>query len=289
MERSKKNADETPYNMNSIISAFSQLLTVTSDKDLLYKKYDLKPKTKVVWLDGYEDLGGGNYNLIFKSAKYQQSRVVRDTETMVSRGILKKPEDGDEEMTHLCVRFRKDSDRLVAACEFNYYGISTSDIASYLNDQFNQLQETTGEPYLYQISFTPLPSADFLTELSKMRTRSVLRLTMELENLSNGDFQRLAGRGDLRPTVEVYLKKKRGKGNNISQQIIEELYKDTGSTKKIKKISVEGANQSGCLKIDSESIQMQHRIKVETHPTTNEVNTNDFFCKVDIFIKEMGV
>lgn len=289
VERSKKNADETPYNFSAIIAAFSQLLTTISAKNLLDKKYDLKPKTKVIWLDSYTDLNDGNYDLVFKSAKYQQSRLVRNTETMVSRGVLKKPEDGDEEMTHMCIRFRRDSVRLIAVCEFNYYGIGTSDIASYLNDQFNQLQEATGESYLYKVSFVPLPSADFLTELSKMRTQSVLRLTMELDDLANGDFQRFAGRADLRPTVEVYLKKKRGKGNSISQEMIQELYQDTGSTKKIKKISVEGTNQNGCLKIDSESIQMQHRIKVETHSTTNEVVTEDFFEKVDAFIREMGV
>ena len=44
VERSKKNADETPYNFSVVIAAFSQLLTTISVKNLLDKKYDLKPK-----------------------------------------------------------------------------------------------------------------------------------------------------------------------------------------------------------------------------------------------------
>lgn len=287
--RDKKSADDTPYNINAIISAFSQLFTSIMAKELIDRKFDLKPKTKIVWLDSFDDLKNGSFNLAFKSAKYLQSRQVRNTDTMESRGVLKQPEDGDEELTHVCVRFRKDSDRFIVACEFNYYGIGTEDIKKYLNNQFERLQESTGDPYSYSITFDMMPSADFLTELTKMKKISVLRLIMDIDDIAQGDFQRFAGRDELRPTVEIYLRKKRGKGNNISRKMIEEVYGDTGITKKIRKISVEGANESGCLKIDSESIQMKHSIVVEALLQTNEVATSDFFAKADDFIRETRV
>lgn len=287
--RDKKCADDTPYNIKAIIAAFSQLLTSITTKELIDRKFDLKPKNKIIWLDSYTDLKNGSFNLVFKSAKYLQSRLVRNTDTMESRGVLKQPEDGDEELTHMCVRFRKDSDRFIIACEFNYYGIGTEDIKKYLNSQFECLQELTGDPYSYSVTFEMLPSADFLTELTKMKKINVLRLTMDIDDIAQGDFQRFSGRDELRPTVEIYLRKKRGKNNNISQNMIKEVYGDTGSTKKIRKIAVEGANESGCLKIDSESIQMKHSIVVDTLPQTNEVVTRDFFEKVAEFIREMGV
>lgn len=258
-------------------------------KELIDRKFDLKPKTKIIWLDSFTDLKNGSFNLVFKSAKYLQSRQVRNTDAMESRGVLKQPEDGDEELTHVCVRFRKDSDRFIVACEFNYYGIGTEDMKKYLNHQFECLQESTGDPYSYSVTFEMMPSADFLTELTKMKKISVLRLIMDIDDIAQGDFQRFAGRDELRPTVEIYLRKKRGKGNNISRKMIEEVYGDTGSTKKIRKISVEGANESGCLKIDSESIQMKHSILVETLLQTNEVSTRDFFAKAADFIRETGV
>ena len=287
--RDKKCADDTPYDIGAIIMAFSKLLESITAKELIDRKYDLKPKTKIIWLHSFIDLKNGDFNLVFKSAKYFQSRFVRNTETMEERGVLKQPEDGDEELTHMCIRFRKDSDRFTVACEFNYYGIGTEDIRKYLSDQFAKLQETTGDPYVYTVSFEMLPSADFLTELAKMKKINVLRLTMDIKDITQGDFQRFAGRDELRPTVELYLRKKRGKRNNISQQMIEEVYGDTGKTKKIRKIAVEGANDSGCLKIDTESIQMRHSIIVETcSQTPGEVVTSDFFTKADKFIKEMG-
>ena len=59
--------------------------------------------------------------------------------------------------------------------------------------------------------------------------------------------------------------------------------------KRIKKIAVEGANNNGSLKIDTDSIHMKHSIKVETSQPTNEVNTTDFFDKVSAFVKEVEV
>lgn len=289
IERNKKSADETPYHVDAIVAAFSQLFTSITAKMLIDRKFDLKPKNKIIWLDSFTDLKNGSFDLVFKSAKYLQSRVVRNTDTMESRGVLKQPEDGDEELTHMCIRFRKGSDRFVVACEFNYYGIGTGDIEKYLNDQFERLQAEKGDPYTYKVTFDMMPSSDFLTELAKMKKINVLRITMDIDDIAQGDFQRFAGRDELRPTVEVYLHKKRGKGNNMSRKMIEEIYGDTSSTKKIKKIAVEGANESGCLKIDSESIQMKHSIIVETLSATHEVVTSDFFAKADDFIREMRV
>jgi hypothetical protein len=289
IERKKQSADDTPYNIGAIIGAFTNMLSAVTAKELLDKKLDLSSKKKVVWLDSYDELGDGCFNIIFKSAKYLQSRVVRNTNTMESRGVLKNPEDGDEEKTHLCVRRIKNSDRIIVALEFNYYGVGTYDIAEYINEQLDALHIASSDPYSYKISFEILPSADFLTELSKMKKINLLRVTMDIKDITTGDFQGFADRDELRPTAELYIRKKRGKGNNISSDLIRSVYQVTGGTKQVKRIAVEGANESGNLKIDSESIQMKHSVVVDAHQTTNEVNTADFFEKVSDFIKEMGV
>lgn len=289
IERKKRSADDTPYDISAIFTAFSQLLTSVVDKELLNRKLDIESKDKTIWLDSFIDLGDGNYNLLFKSAKSNQSRFVRDTITMEGRGVLKKPEDGDEELTHILIRYRKDSERFLAACEFNYYGIGTGDIKRYLNNQFDLLQSETDGVYSYAISFEILPSADFLTELNKMTKINVLRLTVDIADFAQGDFHRFSGKNEFRTTVDISLHKSKGKKNNISQDIIKEVYADTGGTKKIRKIAVEGANQSGNLKIDTESIQMRHSIMVETLGKGGDVVTNDFFAKAGDFIKEMRV
>lgn len=293
VERKKKCADDTSYNIDTIISAMSSLLSAIASKDLQSKKHDFVRKKKVIWLDSVEDFNMGKLNLVFKSAKYDQSREVRNTNTMECRGVLKQPEDGDEEKTHLCIRLRKGSTRLTAVLESNYYGIvGTSDIAAYLNEQLNTIQEDAKEQYSYNISFEILPSEDFLIELEKMKKINLLRITMDIKDLSLGDFQGFADRDELRSTVELYIRKKRGKGFNIPKDLISNAYKshtDVTSKKQIRKIAVEGANDSGSLKIDTDSIQMKHIVEVETCQPTNEINTNVFFEMVDSFIKETGI
>ena len=290
IERTKKTADDTAYSIGAVVQAFTDLLTSVNAKDILTKTLHLSKKSKVIWLDSVEAKSKGCFNLVFKSAKYDQSRTVRNTETMEERGVLKQPEDGDEEKTHLLIRFRVDSDRFIAIHESNYYGVTTWDISAYLNEYFDQMHSGSNAPYAYQVSFDPLPSEEFLKGLSKMKKINLFRLTMSIDDLDKGDFQKFAGRNELRPTVEVYLRKRPGKGNNISQDLIREVYQDTGATKRIKRIAVEGSNQSGSLKIDTESYQMKHSITVDTvQSPTHEVHTIDFFQKAEEFIREMGL
>lgn len=289
VERTKKTADDTAYSIDAVVQAFTDLLSATKTKDILDKTYHLRSKSKVIWLESVEDKGKGSFNLVFKSAKYDQSRTVRNTDTMESRGVLKQPEDGDEEKTHLLVRFRGESDRFIVACESNYYGVGTIDIATYLNEQFDQAHSGSNSQYSYKVSFEALPSEEFLKGLAKMKKINLFRLTIDMSDIAQGDFQCFAGRDELRSTVEVYLRKKPGRKNNISQDLIREVYQDTGSSRRIKRIAVEGSNQTGSLKIDSESYQMKHSVKVEPLPLTREVNTSDLFEKVQDFISEMGL
>lgn len=56
----------------------------------------------------------GNYNIIFKSAKYNHVRNEIDTETMTELGTRKRKQDGDEEKTHLCIRYNAGEYRFLA-------------------------------------------------------------------------------------------------------------------------------------------------------------------------------
>ena len=86
ISKHKDAKDDSTYSMDQIIGAFSQLLEYTMTKGLPERKKDIISSEKVVWLDSYEDLKNGNYDVIFKSAKYNHVRNEIDTETMQERG-----------------------------------------------------------------------------------------------------------------------------------------------------------------------------------------------------------
>lgn len=76
------------YDIQQIVEAFSKLLLYTTTKDLTNRKKDITSSEKVVWLDSYEDLKNGNYNIIFKSAKYNHVRNEIDTDLMKMKHYL---------------------------------------------------------------------------------------------------------------------------------------------------------------------------------------------------------
>jgi hypothetical protein len=289
--RKKKSDDSSSYDIDAISVALSSHFATIVGKGLKEKKHDIRKKEKVIWLESAEDLGKGYFNLVFKSAKYNQSREVIDTEKMEQRGILKQPKDGDEERTHLCIRLRKEAVRFTAVIESNSSGATITDISAYLNEQLNSIHEDSDEQYSYSVSFQMMPSEDFLIELDKMKKVNLLRVTMDIQDLGLSDFQNLAGRDTLRSTVELHLRKK-SRGTNISKGLIGSFYQEhrnISSKKHIRKIAVEGSNDSGNLKIDTESIHMKHSVIVETIEPTNVVDSNDFFDKVSTAINELGV
>ncbi|MDR2571681.1 MAG: hypothetical protein LBD23_15500, partial [Oscillospiraceae bacterium] len=192
VEQKKKGADNTPYSIGAVRQAISRLFSTIIQKDLQNKKHDAKKKKKAIWLDAIEDFNDGNFNLVFKSARYDQSREVRNTNTMEPRGILQNQEDGAEEKTHLCIRLRNGAERFTAVLESNSSGITISDIAAYLNCQFNSIQEDSTEDYSYSTSFEMMLGEDFLVELDGMTKVNLLRLTIDIAELG-GDFQDFAG------------------------------------------------------------------------------------------------
>ena len=183
ISKHKDAKDDSAYSTDQIIIAFSQLLEYIMTKGLPERKKDITSSEKVVWLDSYEDLKNGNYDVIFKSAKYNHVRNEIDTETMQERGRRKRPQDGDEEKTHLCIRLAKGENRFLAVHESNHYGITLKCIIDYLNEQFKKFNEDGNDPYHYTIESQIMPGEDFLSSIKRAKTMSVLKLTVYIVDI----------------------------------------------------------------------------------------------------------
>ena len=85
--KEKDAKDNTTYGIDQIVESFSTMLQRILKKDLVSRRKDFKDLEKVVWLDQVQDLKNGNYNIVFKSAKYNHVRNEIDTETMEELGI----------------------------------------------------------------------------------------------------------------------------------------------------------------------------------------------------------
>lgn len=240
ISKQKDNSDDSVYEIKQIIEAFSKLLAYIAAKNLTERRKDITSSEKVVWLDSYTDLKDGNYNIIFKSAKYNHVRNEIDTETMQELGTRKRQQDGDEEKTHLCIRLAKGQNRFLAVHESNHYGISINCIVDYLNTQFVRYNEDTDDKYHYTLSHEIMPGDDFLDSLKKARTTSALKLTVSKEDIRD-DFMQFANRNDIDDEVEIWFKRPKG-AKKFPDNLIKAYYDDMQSNNRIKKISVRGTN-----------------------------------------------
>lgn len=284
ISKQKDSSDDSVYDIKQIIDAFSKLLAYIAAKSLTNRRKNITSSEKVVWLDSYTDLKDGNYNVIFKSAKYNHVRNEIDTETMQELGTRKRQQDGDEEKTHLCVRLAKGQNRFLAVHESNHYGISINCIVDYLNTQFVRYNEDTDDKYHYTLSHEIMPGDDFLDSLKKARTTSALKLTVSKEDIRD-DFMQFANRNDIDDEVEIWLKRPKD-AKKFPDNLIKAYYDDMQSNNRIKKISVRGTNAAGQFEIDTDLMKMKHYLSVNAESVTNEVNSEDFFTKAQGFIDE---
>ena len=286
VSKQKDSNDSSTYDIKQIVDSFSKLLSYISAKVLTDRKKDIIASEKVVWLDSYEDLKNGNYNIIFKSAKYNHVRNEIDTETMTELGTRKRKQDGDEEKTHLCIRYNAGEYRLLTVHESNHYGVTLNCIVDYLNTQFVSYNEDTDDKYHYSISYEIMPGEDFLSSIKKAKTMSILKLVVSKEDIKD-DFMMFAGRNDIADEVEICLKRPKG-AKKFPENLIKAYFDNSQNkvTGKIKKVTIKGTNSFGQFEVDTELMKMKHYLSVSAEMVTNEVNSSDFFEKAQEFIEE---
>lgn len=287
ISKQKGSKDESIYDISKVIDSLSNMFTYVIGKDLTERKKDNKASEKVIWLDSVKDLKDGNYDLIFKSEKYNHVRNEIDTETMKELGTRKRQQDGDEEKTHLCIRHSGNEMRFLTVHESNHYGITLNGIVEYLNEQFIKYNEDCKDEFHYIISYDIMPGEDFLSSIKKARTMSALKLIVSKDDIKD-DFMGFAGRTDIDDEVEICIKRPKGAKkypDNLIQAYFRENQKKQNS--KIKRITIKGTNEAGKFEIDTDLMKMKHYLSVKGLTITNEVDSYDFFLRAQEFIDEM--
>lgn len=287
VEKLKSAADaESRYDIKEIVSDFDIVIKYILQKDLAIRSIKDSIAQKAIWLDNCEFLGNGNYNLIFKSAKYNHVRNEIDTDTMTSLGWRRRPQDGEEERTHLCIRLGNNRQRFLAVHESNHYGLSIAAMIGYLNGWFEKYNEEQESKYHYKIAYEIIPSDDFMSQLKKARSFTALHITTTSKAFKD-DFITLAGRDELTKSFDIIFKRPRG-FKSVPEDTIKAYYNEMLSNQDnsyITGITVFGkglGNEE--LRCSTDLIKMRHTLNVECEAITNEVNSSNFFLRAQEFI-----
>jgi len=280
-------AGDADLNWDTFLNDFQQMLEDLKSVDLSQRKETFAKDERVVWLDSCPKLNNCEIDIVIKSAKYNHVRDVIDTENMTEKGMLKNPSDGDEEKTHLCLRYHPSNEQMICLFGSNYYGVAIGKVLTYLSIKIQNWCREKGKPLSYSLGKEIMPGDEFLKELRKMEKISLVTLSVDTNDFQD-DFLHLAGRDETRKTIDVQIKKAR-RDINIPANLVENYYQDMSSQHKIKKIAVEGKNTNGSIKIDTESIQMKQAIDVELSEYTREIVSNSFFTEAQAILDSMRI
>ncbi len=237
--------------------------TISLDKKL--RKKDFEKAKKIVYLDFAEyDKEEGILYLRFKSARYSKRREVIDTNTLKSRGVLKREKDGDEEKTHAVIKFDWLSDEGVCIFERNSDGTGVSQVFEYLNDRIIKYHEKIKDNVYYCITHANIVSKDFLTELDNVKRIKGVTLTVNQEDLSVSETKAFAGRDDLSEDVDLYFRPT-SRGKSIAGNTVKEFYKlYNAKNRKIKRITVKADDKSeSAIVFDTEKIKEKEIVEIE--------------------------
>lgn len=239
------------------------------DKKL--RKKDFEKAKKVIYLDKAEyDRHNGSLYLRFISARYAKSREVIDTGTLESRGILKKNRDGDEEKTHIIIKFDID-DSAVCIFERNSDGIGVGQLFEYLNDMIIKYHSLQGDNIYYSIVHANIVSREFLEALEGVKRIKGFTLTVNQQDLSVSEIKEFAGGDDLSEDVDLYFRPA-SKGKSITSNTVKKFYKLYNSAnRKVKRITVKADDKSeSAIVFDTEKIKEKEVVDIE-ETVTGEV------------------
>lgn len=270
-----------------LITELHKTLKYIKGLDEQERKVNFKRQNKILYLEKYEkDSKWKNYNLTFVSAKYNQVREVIDTETLTSKGILKKKKDGDIEKNHITISF-EDKNNAVIAFECNYQGVGMTKIASYLNDMANRYYAEKGDTKFYRFDVELIPNNDFLQMLEKAKKISMATFVIDKEYLDASEFQDLAKRKDIRDEIEIVVKPT-GRGHSIMRNTVKDYHSKKKKNNKIKRIYLKGESEKGKLSIDTEQMKTRHTVYVDSD-VNGVVKANSIFNELNGVLTENSV
>lgn len=283
VKHSKAPSDDKNYTVNDFITDFTKFLNELVAQNLVDRKLDFTGDEKIIWLDSFTDLKSGNFDLIFKTAKYNHQRGVINTLNMTQKGVIKEKSDGDEEKIHMCIRYAMGQDKFICLFENNYYSVGIGKTIKYLNEMLYQYH-TRHLSVTWILSTEIMPGDGFLEELKKMKRISLLTITVD-RNKMGDEFQALAGRDDIRDTIDISVRKIK-RNINIPSNLVSDYYNGMRDDNKIKRIIVDGKNETGPFRLDTELIKKKQCLTVET-TALNEVSSESFFKQAQIELNSM--
>lgn len=217
-----------------------------------------------------------NHNIIFASAKYNHRPPLIDKNTAGLRDNPKFIYEGEQENTHIALKYLKDE--IVLLLEERTVGITIKNLAYYLSYFLNRINSANNSKY--QIEYSLIPKEDFQKEFEKLKKVKVCEVHVTKQILGS-EFLDFAERTEtIKNDIVITIKPIKGMSiKNPSSNIVKKYF---GKDKKINKIRILGESKSGNkVLLDTEVIKMIEYVEVDINEVTGIINSDNIFPKIN--------
>jgi hypothetical protein len=224
------------------------------------------------------------HKLLFTSAEYNKRPNLIDRQTAADRESPKKMSEGEDERTHVLLKYG--AEEIIVITEERRNGLSITSIVNYLKEYYLEYRKENPESTLYRITYSIIPKDDFLGELKKLERVRIGDVFIDKQILGS-EFLNFSDK-ITQSQQEIVLSIKAQKGQSIKSMMIEIYNRLNGETSRIKKLRISGNNEDGNpVLLDTDLIKKIEYIEAAYFKTTGELRPSDVFLKLEELSSEV--
>ena len=266
--------DEVFTNVGSNLLA---LLSYISALPKVQRKYNLT-KDKFCFIENFRfEENSQCVELLFKSAKHSYRAPLLDKNTVEARENPKRIEEGEQQKTHVLLKFIEND--AIAFLETGLNLMTMSNIVEYLNSFTVQYNNSAEEEIVGMFSFDMMPREDFREVLDSMSRVVCAELFINKSLLGSDALNFCNITEDIQENMVLSLKSEKKK--SIKNSLYQVISHFSGANSKINRIRVRGKmpNNNDSI-IDTSFIIKKEYIEVEQNEDTGEFNTQSMFAQL---------
>lgn len=175
--------DNHHFNSN-LFCEFLSYLNELPDQDKLFNDEKTKKAVSLSSLRDETKEGLHLYKIVFKSCKYNHSPDYMSSRDGSERVSDKRLDEGDKELTHMCMRI--DGNEAYTVFEDRRNGVTIGGVISYFNRYFKNFLRTKGIEESFYLWAGIVPPDDFMTALNNTTRVSVAEIFVDKSILGSG-------------------------------------------------------------------------------------------------------
>lgn len=217
------------------------------------------------------------HKIIFKSASHSFRPPLLDRGTLDERDSPKTMEEGETQRTHLMTKAINGD--VIVIIEKHQNGMSMLQIKDYLN-KFASLVPDQDQ---FRFDFETIAKDNFLEEINKLERVISADVYVDKKILGGPALNLSDNYREAKHEIIVSVKAKNK--NNISEFAQDVFEKFNGGGSQIERLRVVGKNQdNNTVKINTDFIERQEFVDVDSNKVTGEVDSKDMMHQIDVIM-----